>query len=92
MFLCNLLIVSYKGTKNISFPQLFQSFSYTELTYFKHAPKLFTFSREQVWEIITGFLERNAEELGAQAFLAAIDGGDEVKSICFSIYDASVGA
>ncbi len=60
--------------------------------YFKHAPKLFTFSREQVWEIITGFLERNAEELGAQAFLAAIDGGDEVKSICFSIYDASVGA
>ncbi|WP_300729776.1 hypothetical protein, partial [uncultured Bacteroides sp.] len=31
-FLCNLLIVSYKDTKNISFPQLFQSFSYTELT------------------------------------------------------------
>jgi hypothetical protein len=35
MFLCNLLIVSYKGTKNILFPQLFQSFSYTELTYYK---------------------------------------------------------
>ncbi len=32
MFLCNLLIISYKDTKNISFPQLFQSFSYTELT------------------------------------------------------------
>ena len=32
MLLCNLLIVSYKGTKNISFPQLFQSFSYTEFT------------------------------------------------------------
>jgi len=26
------LIISYKDTKNISFPQLFQSFSYTELT------------------------------------------------------------
>lgn len=33
MFLCNLLIISYKDTKNISFPQLFQSFSYTELTF-----------------------------------------------------------
>jgi len=32
MLLCNLLIISYKDTKNISFPQLFQSFSYTELT------------------------------------------------------------
>ena len=34
MFLCNLLIVNCKDTKNISFPQLFQRFSYTELTYF----------------------------------------------------------
>lgn len=32
MFLCNLLIVNCKDTINISFPQLFQRFSYTELT------------------------------------------------------------
>ena len=35
MFLCNLLIVNCKDTKNISFPQLFQRFSYTELTLIK---------------------------------------------------------
>ena len=29
------MIINYKGTKNISFPQLFQSFSYTELTLMK---------------------------------------------------------
>ena len=31
------MIINYKGTKNISFPQLFQSFSYTELTLFNMA-------------------------------------------------------
>ena len=33
MFLCNLLIFTLKGTKNIPFPQLFQWFSYAELTF-----------------------------------------------------------
>lgn len=30
--LCNLLSFNHKDTKNISFPQLFQRLSYTELT------------------------------------------------------------
>ena len=34
MFLCNLLIFTYKDTKNISFRQLFQCLSYTELTFY----------------------------------------------------------
>ena len=40
MFLCNLLIINHKDTKNISFPQLFQSFSYTELTLILKKKKL----------------------------------------------------
>lgn len=59
--------------------------------YYKHAPKLASYSFEQAWETITGFLERNADGLGAHAFLAAINESDEVENICHCVYNASVG-
>ena len=59
--------------------------------YYRHAPKLVSYSFEQAWNTITGFLERNADGLGAHAFLAAISESDEVENVCHRIYNASVG-
>ena len=59
--------------------------------YYRHAPKLVSYSFEQAWETITGFLERNADGLGAHAFLAAISESNEVENVCHRIYNASVG-
>ena len=59
--------------------------------YYRHAPKLVSYSFEQAWNTITGFLERNADGLGAHAFLVAISESDEVENVCHRIYNASVG-
>ena len=59
--------------------------------YYRRAPKLASYSFEQAWETITGFLERNADGLGAHAFLAAISESNEVENVCHRIYNASVG-
>lgn len=40
--MCNILTFTYKGTKNISFQQLFELFSYIELTLTEH---------RQIWDL-----------------------------------------
>ena len=59
--------------------------------FFDNAPKLVKYSREQAWQTINDFVRRNADELHAHSFVAAINSGDEVKRLCFLLYDGIVG-